>query len=91
MNTIKIRKGFNLSQKQFSDYLEIPLRTVKRWDSKNTMPEYVHDLVIKYLCSSEVNSILDEILTKEREDHNRLVLKLKQDISVLNELLQKRN
>lgn len=44
------RKLAGLTQKQFSELFEIPLDTVKKWDSgKMKPPKYVEKLIIEKL------------------------------------------
>lgn len=51
--TIKeARIAANLTQRQLSDLLEIPLRTVENWEGgKSNPPAYVEKLVIEKLIS----------------------------------------
>jgi DNA-binding transcriptional regulator YiaG len=51
--TIKeARIAANLTQRQLSDLLEIPLRTVENWEGgKSNPPAYVKKLVIEKLIS----------------------------------------
>ena len=47
-----IRQSANLTQKQLSDMLGIPLRTIEDWDSgRRKPPEYVKDLIIFKLAA----------------------------------------
>lgn len=48
-NRIKAaRIGAGLTQKQLSEWLNIPLRTIEEWDSgRRTPPEYVADMIVE--------------------------------------------
>lgn len=52
MSIRSIRQAANLTQKQLSDMLGIPLRTIEDWDSgRRKPPEYVTDLIIFKLAA----------------------------------------
>ena len=52
MSIRSIRHAANLTQKQLSDMLGIPLRTIEDWDSgRRNPPEYVTSLIIFKLAS----------------------------------------
>lgn len=43
----KLRKKLNWTRKQFSDYFNIPYRTIENWEFfENQMPEYLYDLIL---------------------------------------------
>lgn len=47
LNTIKeLRQQKKMTQREFAEFLEIPLRTIEDWESnKRTPPEYVVKLI----------------------------------------------
>lgn len=46
MKIKELRKAVNMTQRQFSDYLNIPIRTIQDWEqSKRTPPIYIVDLI----------------------------------------------
>ena len=48
MNIKEARAAANLTQKQLSEMLKIPLRTIENWESgKSTPPPYVEALVVE--------------------------------------------
>lgn len=52
MSIRSIRQAANLTQKQLSDMLGIPLRTIEDWDSgRRKPPEYVTALIIFKLAA----------------------------------------
>ena len=52
MSIRPIRQSSNLTQKQLSDLLGIPLRTIEDWDSgRRKPPEYVTALIIFKLAA----------------------------------------
>lgn len=49
----EIRKSVNMTQKEFSEFLNIPIRTLQDWEQeRRTPPEYVTEL-IKYKLEKE--------------------------------------
>ena len=62
LKTIKeIREYYRMSQKEFSDYLNVPLRTIENWESSKRKPpkEYLIEL-IRYKITNDpvINSRL---------------------------------
>ena len=49
MTTERIRKGFKITQKQLSEMFNIPLGTIKNWDARDCMPEYMEEILIQVL------------------------------------------
>lgn len=44
---IKLRKDMNMNRKEFSEYFEIPYRTVQDWElGQREMPDYLLRLMI---------------------------------------------
>lgn len=51
----KLREELNMTQKQFSDWLNIPLQTLRQWEQgKRTPPNYVYKL-IEFKCDKSTN------------------------------------
>lgn len=51
----KLRKKIGWTRKQFSDYFNIPYRTVENWEFfENQMPEYWYDLIIYKLKNEKI-------------------------------------
>ena len=51
-----VRQSASLTQKQMSDLLDIPLRTIEDWDSgRRKPPEYVVSLIIYKLTAEGFN------------------------------------
>lgn len=59
--TIKeARKQVGLTQKNLSDWLGIPRRTIENWDSgKNTCPEWCEKILIKIILNKDEYDKLD--------------------------------
>ena len=49
-NTKRIREVFGLTQKELSELTMIPLGTIRNWDSRDCMPEYMGRLLFKVLA-----------------------------------------
>ena len=45
MTTEFIRKGFKVTQKELSEIFNIPLATIKNWDARDCMPEYLESMM----------------------------------------------
>lgn len=62
MNKIKeLRTLSKMTQKQFSDYLGIPMRTIQDWEyEKRTPPEYVVELIEYKLRNENVICIINK-------------------------------
>lgn len=46
----ELRKQSGMSQKQFADYLEIPVATIRNWEQgRRVPPDYVISLISKVL------------------------------------------
>lgn len=53
MNIKEMRKQVNMTQKQFSEYLNIPKRTIEDWETdRRKPPQYVIEL-IEYKLKNE--------------------------------------
>lgn len=50
-STVILRHTYCMTQKDISDYFGIPLNTVKNWDSRKCMPEYLERMM---LCVLEI-------------------------------------
>lgn len=51
----KLRKKIGWTRKQFSDYFNIPYRTVENWEFfENQMPEYLYNLIIYKLKNENI-------------------------------------
>ncbi len=52
MNIKEARQAAGLTQRQMSELLEIPLRTIENWESESrTPPPYVEKLIVEKLMS----------------------------------------
>lgn len=49
MTSHDIRMKLGLTQVQFADKFEIPLATVRNWDSRSCMPVYINNMLLD-LC-----------------------------------------
>ena len=49
-NTIKkLRESTGMNRREFSDYMEIPLRTLEEWEAgRRKMPDYLLRLIVYY-------------------------------------------
>ena len=67
IETLKsIRADLGLNRKQFSEYMDIPLRTLEEWEAgRRKMPDYVLRLILYY---SKMEKILDDRGSVRRED-----------------------
>ena len=46
----ELRKQSGMSQKQFADYLEIPVATIRNWEQgRRVPPDYVINLITKVM------------------------------------------
>lgn len=61
MTTHKLREFFGYSQFEFAEHFDIPLATVKNWDSRDCMPIYLYRIIEKYEIA------IDEIADLKRE------------------------
>lgn len=53
MTTGLIRDTFGFTQKELAEEFDISFSTVKNWDARDCMPEYVFKLIINYLIAKE--------------------------------------
>lgn len=61
-----IRADLGLNRKQFSEYMDIPLRTLEEWEAgRRKMPDYVLRLILYY---SKMEKILEDKGSVRRED-----------------------
>lgn len=67
IETLKnIRADLGLNRKQFSEYMDIPLRTLEEWEAgRRKMPDYVLRLILYY---SKMEKILEDKGSVRRED-----------------------
>lgn len=67
IETLKnIRADLELNRKQFSEYMDIPLRTLEEWEAgRRKMPDYVLRLILYY---SKMEKILEDKGSVRRED-----------------------
>ena len=67
IETLKnIRTDLGLNRKQFSEYMDIPIRTLEEWEAgRRKMPDYVLRLILYY---SKMEKILDDMGSIRRED-----------------------
>lgn len=52
-DTKYIREKLEMSQKEFAEFFGISLGTVKNWDSRNCMPTYVNNILLRYILEFE--------------------------------------
>lgn len=55
MTTHEIRKWFGWTQKEMSLYWNIPIATIKNWDTRSCMPGYV------YKMAKEIRECWDDL------------------------------
>lgn len=68
MNINEIRKKANMTQKEFGEYLNIPVRTLQAWEGeKRTPPEYLVEL-IEYKIKKEMLEMLKLIVKDHGEE-----------------------
>ena len=67
IETLKnIRTDVGLNRRQFSEYMDIPIRTLEEWEAgRRKMPDYVLRLILYY---SKMEKILDDRGSVRRED-----------------------
>ena len=67
IETLKnIRADLGLNRKQFSEYMDIPIRTLEEWEAgRRKMLDYVLRLILYY---SKMEKILDDRGSVRRED-----------------------
>lgn len=57
-----LRELYELTQKDISEKFDVPLATVKNWDSRSSMPEYVFKMMYRCLqYESQIKVLYDEI------------------------------
>lgn len=62
---IKLRESTNMNRKQFSEYFDIPYRTMQDWELGNrSMPEYLYRLMAYKVMIEELDEKGEE--TDER-------------------------
>lgn len=68
IDTLKrTREMLGMNRKEFSRYMEIPLRTIEEWEAgRRKMPEYVLRLITYYV---KVQQVLREKGIKLEEEH----------------------
>jgi len=45
----KVRESVGMNRREFSDYMEIPLRTLEEWEAgRRKMPDYLLRLIVYY-------------------------------------------
>ena len=45
----KVRESLGMNRREFSDYMEIPLRTLEEWEAgRRKMPDYLLRLIVYY-------------------------------------------
>lgn len=53
---IKLRESTNMNRKQFSEYFDIPYRTMQDWELGNrSMPEYLYRLMAYKVMVEKLN------------------------------------
>lgn len=53
---IKLRESTNMNRKQFSEYFDIPYRTMQDWELGNrSMPEYLYRLMAYKVMIEELD------------------------------------
>lgn len=58
-----LRELYDLTQKDISEKFDVPLATVKNWDSRSTMPEYVFTMMHRCLQNErQIKVLYDEII-----------------------------
>ena len=65
MTTERIRKGFKITQKQLAEMFNIPLGTIKNWDVRDCMPEYMEELLFQVLLVKDACKKYDEELERD--------------------------
>ena len=67
IETLKnIRTDLGLNRKQFSEYMDIPIRTLEEWEAgRRKMPDYVLRVILYY---SKMEKILNDRGSVRRED-----------------------
>ncbi len=54
MNIKEIRKATNMTQKEFSQFLQIPQRTIEEWEAQRRKPApYIIRLIVFYLVKND--------------------------------------
>ena len=87
MNIKNLRKQTKMTQQQFSEYFNIPKRTIEDWESeKRTPPEYVVCL-IKYKLKNErlieaAETLLDIVAKKIKEIFTTLAINTFPDVII---------
>ena len=68
--TIKeLRISSGMTQQQFSDYFNIPKRTIENWEGgQRKCPGYVEEMMIDKLNQRDYKTILEEILDMMKGD-----------------------
>ena len=64
MNTKGIRYELNLTAQEFADKFGIPVGTVRNWDSRDCMPDYVFNLIVNICKLEDQNKNLEKAINK---------------------------
>lgn len=64
MNTKGIRYELNLTAQEFADKFNIPVGTVRNWDSRDCMPDYLFNMIITICKLEEENESLQRAINK---------------------------
>lgn len=65
MTTKEIRETYGVTQKMISEIFDISLATIKNWDSRETMPKYVHKMMDMYFHQRIQIVILEQMADDE--------------------------
>lgn len=49
MNTKEIRRITGLTQKQLANKFDVPYATLRNWDARDCMPEYMYKMMVKFI------------------------------------------
>lgn len=53
----------NITQKEMSELYNIPLGTIKNWDSRECMPDYVFSLIFNlYQVRTDRDKLIEEVV-----------------------------
>lgn len=67
-NTKELRKLYRFTQRELSEKFNIPLGTIRNWDSRNCMPSYVYAMITKILIYESNLNYQHELISRYYSD-----------------------
>lgn len=71
MNTKAFKEIYNITDKEIAKLFNIPIRTIENWNYRNTMPEYVWNMMNSML-NAETHIRYEQLLEKPEKKENTI-------------------